>query len=111
LLSVSGNLLLSEVLLRDRGSVLLTVFPVSGITSLYMILLFLSLPVAVGVGIFWVKLALEFTIEDVGIIPPEAAEISNWNTSVHIPEFQIGPENQCIKIRVRHHGQTTKEYH
>jgi hypothetical protein len=48
-----------------------------------------------------VALALEFTIDDVGIIPPElaeAVEISNWNTSVHIPESKIGPENQCTRI-------------
>jgi hypothetical protein len=69
-----------------------------------MILLFFSLPpkAGAGFGIFWVALTLEeFTVGEAGIMPPdlaEAAEISNWNTSLHIPEFKTGPENCYTQI-------------
>jgi len=69
-----------------------------------MILLFFSLPpyAGTGFGIFWVALTLEeLTVGEAGIMPPdlaEAAEMSNWNTSLHIPEFKIGPENSYIEI-------------
>jgi hypothetical protein len=54
----------------------------------------------------------EFTVGEAGIMPPdlEAAEMSNWNTSLHIPEFKIGPENIYIQIRVRLYRETLKEY-
>jgi hypothetical protein len=36
-----------------------------------------------------------------GKMPPDfadSAEMSIWNTSLHIPEFKIGPENIYMQI-------------
>lgn len=52
------------------------------------VLLFFRLCVSVA---FLLCSAETLVAGDAGIMAPEVEETSNWNTSVHIPELNIGP--------------------